>query len=710
MDLDQYLNSKQKEAATYLASNLRIVAGAGSGKTRVLTYRIAYLIENVGIEPYRILAITFTNKAANEMKERVINILGDYASGATLCTIHSLCVRILRRNINALGYPSNFIIIDEEDQKSLLKKLCKEKEIDNKTITTKSLIQYISSQKNNRISPSVAYEFAGDFTADQQKAVIYEAYETYNQEHFMLDFDDLLLKTLELFEEYPDILEYWQRRYQYIHVDEFQDVGRIDYNLIQYLSEKAILCVVGDPDQTIYSFRGSDVNFIMNFDSDYDNVKTIILDRNYRSTQAILDVSNHLIKNNHNRVDKDLYTLEDVGDKIHHYSAVDEESEARYVIDTIEEMIHNGCVESDFAILYRANYLSRTFEQKLIQRHINYKIFGGLKFFNRKEVKDALSYIRLMVNGDDLSFERIVNVPSRGVGAKTLERIQLKAIEYGMNDYEALCTFSQEINLSAKAKKALVNFASSIEKAKKSTLPLPEVFEQLMNDVGYMAMLKKDNDENRIANIMELKNSIATYMETHEDSATFENYLQDIALYTSQDEINNHDYVSLMSIHMAKGLEFNYVFVVGCSQEIFPSPRSLMEAGEDGMEEERRLAYVAFTRAKKGLFITENTGYSYVNQSLKTGSQFIKELGDEHVEHVGKKPDTYDTIVSKKDHQYTVIHDDKELRVGELVMHDVFGKGVVVKKQGNTVDVAFSMPYGIKTLMSSHPALKKIIN
>lgn len=710
MDLDQYLNSKQKEAATYLASNLRIVAGAGSGKTRVLTYRIAYLIENVGIEPYRILAITFTNKAANEMKERVINILGDYASGATLCTIHSLCVRILRRNINALGYPSNFIIIDEEDQKSLLKKLCKEKEIDNKTITTKSLIQYISSQKNNRISPSVAYEFAGDFTADQQKAVIYEAYETYNQEHFMLDFDDLLLKTLELFEEYPDILEYWQRRYQYIHVDEFQDVGRIDYNLIQYLSEKAILCVVGDPDQTIYSFRGSDVNFIMNFDSDYDNVKTIILDRNYRSTQAILDVSNHLIKNNHNRVDKDLYTLEDVGDKIHHYSAVDEESEARYVIDTIEEMIHNGCVESDFAILYRANYLSRTFEQKLIQRHINYKIFGGLKFFNRKEVKDALSYIRLMVNGDDLSFERIVNVPSRGVGAKTLERIQLKAIEYGMNDYEALCTFSQEINLSAKAKKALVNFASSIEKAKKSTLPLPEVFEQLMNDVGYMAMLKKDNDENRIANIMELKNSIATYMEAHEDSATFENYLQDIALYTSQDEINNHDYVSLMSIHMAKGLEFNYVFVVGCSQEIFPSPRSLMEAGEDGMEEERRLAYVAFTRAKKGLFITENTGYSYVNQSLKTGSQFIKELGDEHVEHVGKKPDTYDTIVSKKDHQYTVIHDDKELRVGELVMHDVFGKGVVVKKQGNTVDVAFSMPYGIKTLMSSHPALKKIIN
>ncbi len=710
MDLDQYLNSKQKEAATYLASNLRIVAGAGSGKTRVLTYRIAYLIEDVGIEPYRILAITFTNKAANEMKERVINILGDYASGATLCTIHSLCVRILRKHINALGYPHSFIIIDEEDQKSLLKKLCKEKEIDNKIITIKSLTQYISTQKNNRITPSLAYDFAGDSIADQQKAVIYEAYEDYNQEHFMLDFDDLLLKTLELFEEFPDILNYWQRRYQYIHVDEFQDVGTIDYNLIRYLSEKAILCVVGDPDQTIYSFRGSDVNFIMNFDSDFEDVKTVVLDRNYRSTQAILDVSNHLIKNNHNRVDKDLYTLEDTGDKIHHYCAVDEENEATYVIDTIENMISQGCKESDFAILYRANYLSRTFEQKLIQRHIHYRIFGGLKFFNRKEVKDALSYIRLMVNGDDLSFERIVNVPSRGVGTKTLEKIQLKAIEYGITDYEALCSFSQEIGLSAKARKALINFVSSIEKAKKSDLPLHEVFEQLLNDVGYMQMLKKDNDENRIANIMELKNSIAAYMESHEDTATFESYLQDIALYTSQDDIDNRDYVSLMSIHMAKGLEFNYVFVVGCSQEIFPSPRSLMEAGEDGMEEERRLAYVAFTRAKKGLYITENTGYSYVNQSSKTGSQFIKELGEKHVEHIGRKSDYYDEIVKQMDEKKVEIKNDQDYRQGELVMHNVFGKGVVVKVKETSVDVAFAMPYGIKTLQTSHPALKKIIN
>jgi len=710
MNLDQYLNSKQKEAATYLASNLRIVAGAGSGKTRVLTYRIAYLIEDVGIEPYRILAITFTNKAANEMKERVINILGDYASGATLCTIHSLCVRILRKHITALGYPHSFIIIDEEDQKSLLKKLCNEKEIDNKVITIKSLIQYISTQKNKRIPPGLAYDFAGDSIADQQKAVIYEAYEDYNQEHFMLDFDDLLLKTLELFEEYPDILNYWQKRYQYIHVDEFQDVGTIDYNLIRYLSEKAILCVVGDPDQTIYSFRGSDVNFIMNFDSDFEDVKTVVLDRNYRSTQTILDVSNHLIKNNHNRVDKDLYTLEEAGDKIHHYCAIDEENEAKYVIETIEDMMHQGCKESDFAILYRANYLSRAFEQKLIQRHIHYKIFGGLKFFNRKEVKDALSYIRLMVNGDDLSFERIVNVPSRGVGAKTLERIQLKAIEYGITDYEALCSFSQEIGLSTKARKSLINFVSSIEKAKNSDWPLHEVFEQLLNDVGYMQMLKKDNDENRIANIMEFKNSIATYMESHDDTATFENYLQDIALYTSQDDMDNSDYVSLMSIHMAKGLEFNYVFVVGCSQEIFPSPRSLMEAGEDGMEEERRLAYVAFTRAKKGLFITENTGYSYVNQSSKTGSQFIKELGEEHVEHIGRKSDYYDEIIKEMDEKKVNIYNNQEYRQGELVMHDVFGKGVLVKVKKTSVDVAFAMPYGIKTLQSSHPALKKIIN
>ena len=368
MNLDELLNPKQKEAAMYLDSHLRIIAGAGSGKTRVLTYRIAYLIEEVGIEPRHILAITFTNKAANEMKERVIDLLGEYASGALLCTIHSLCVRILRQNIRVLNYPNHFVIMDEEDQKSLLKKIFKEKQIDPKTITVKSCIHFISSCKMARISPQKAIDMSKDFIGEQKKAATYEAYEKYKEEHFMLDFDDLLLKTLEIFENYPEILERWQRQFQFIHVDEFQDVGEVDYQLIKYLSGQSLLCVVGDPDQTIYSFRGSDINYIINFDKDFPDVKTVILDQNYRSTKTILNISNNLIRKNKNRLEKDLFTELDEGAKVIHYSGIDEEAEANYVCDTIEDIIHKveGVNYHDFAILYRANYLSRPFEQKLI--------------------------------------------------------------------------------------------------------------------------------------------------------------------------------------------------------------------------------------------------------------------------------------------------------------------------------------------------------
>ena len=701
MNLDELLNPRQKEAATYLDSNLRIIAGAGSGKTRVLTYRIAYLIEEVGIEPRHILAITFTNKAANEMKERVIGLLGDYAGGSLLCTIHSLCVRILRQNIRALNYPNNFIIMDEEDQKSLLKKIFKDRQIDSKTISLKSCIHYISAYKITGVSPERAMSFAGDYIGEQKKAIAYDDYEKYKEEHFMLDFDDLLLKTVELFENFPEILERWQRRFQYIHVDEFQDVSEVDYKLIKYLSGQAVLCVVGDPDQTIYSFRGSDIHFIMNFDKDFPDTKTVILDQNYRSTKTILDISNNLIRKNKNRMEKELFTELDEGPKVLHYSGVDEEAEANFVCDTIEEIIHKeeGVNYYDFAILYRANYLSRSFEQKLIQRQIDYKIFGGLKFFNRKEIKDALSYIRLMVNQDDLSFERIVNVPSRGVGAKTLERIQNVAIEYGMSNYEALTTFPDEIGLSGKAKKQLIEFVKCIENAKASSLSLPDVFEKLLGDIGYFEMLRNDQDDNRIQNLMELKASIANYMNTHPDTPTFESYLQDIALYTSQDDVFDDEYVSLMSIHMAKGLEFNYVFVVGLSH--------------DGMEEERRLAYVAFTRAKKRLYLTDSQGFNFITNSPKMASQFIDEIGSDKVEHAGNpskfKPKEYLHLGPTVEE---MIGDNEvdEWKQGDFVEHETFGKGVIIKVNGHTLDIAFSVPYGIKTLMAHHKALKKLSN
>lgn len=713
MNLDELLNPRQKEAATYLDSHLRIIAGAGSGKTRVLTYRIAYLIEEIGIEPRHILAITFTNKAANEMKERVIGLLGDYASGALLCTIHSLCVRILRQNIRALNYPNNFIIMDEEDQKSLLKKIFKERQIDPKTISVKSCIHYISTCKIAGVSPTKAMSFAADSIGEQKKAIAYEDYEKYKEEHFMLDFDDLLLKTVELFEKFPEILERWQRHFQYIHVDEFQDVSEVDYKLIKYLSGQSVLCVVGDPDQTIYSFRGSDINFIMNFDKDYPHTKTVILDQNYRSTKTILDISNNLIRKNKNRLEKDLFTNLEEGPKVLHYSGVDEEAEAHFVCDTIEDIIHKveGVNYHDFAILYRANYLSRAFEQKLIQRQIDYKIFGGLKFFNRKEVKDALSYIRLMVNHDDLSFERIVNVPARGVGEKTLQKIQAVAIEYGISNYEALTAYADEIGLSAKARKQLIAFVKCIENAKASQLSLPNVFENLLASVGYFDMLRNDQDDNRIQNLMELKNSIANYVNTHPDTPNFESYLQDIALYTSQDDVFDDEYVSLMSIHMAKGLEFNYVFVVGLSQDVFPSFRSVSESGEDGMEEERRLAYVAFTRAKKRLYLTDSQGFNFITNSPKMASQFIDEIGSDYVEHAGnpsrfKSRDYLHLGISVED----MIGDNavEEWKQGELVEHDVFGKGVIVKVNGTTLDIAFSVPHGLKTLMAHHKALRKL--
>jgi DNA helicase-2/ATP-dependent DNA helicase PcrA len=715
MNLHEVLNDKQVEAATYLDSNLRIIAGAGSGKTRVITYRIAYLIDEIGIDPSSILAITFTNKAANEMKQRVENILGIGACGSTICTIHSLCVRILRQNIKALGYPSHFIIMDEEDQKSLIKKIFKENNIDSKQVSIKSCINYISSCKMAMVDPQRALLISNNYEGEVIKANIYGKYEVYKEEHYMLDFDDLLLKTIELFENYPDILEKWQRKYSYIHVDEFQDVGEIDYKLVYYLSGQATLCVVGDPDQTIYSFRGSDVNYILDFDKDYKNTKTIILDQNYRSTQNILDISNTLIRKNKNRLEKDLFTELDQGTNIVHYSGVDDNAEAEFITNKIEEIISNveGVNYRDFAILYRANYLSRPIEQSLIKKQMTYRIFGGLKFFNRKEIKDALSYIRLIVANDDLSFERIVNVPGRGIGNKTLEKIQLYALNHGLSCYEAISLYSDEIGLSSKIKKELKVFIEAIEEAKHSKLSLSEILERLLNKVGYMEMLKKDNDENRIMNILELQNSINNYVKENPETATFENYLQDIALYTSTDEINDDQYISLMSIHMAKGLEFNYVFVVGLSDDTFPSFRSISEGGDEGLEEERRLAYVAFTRAKKELYLTESQGYSFMTKSPKIASRFIDEIGEDHVVHLGKSNNIKKTTnINMQSKVMQNLYNDEEIdfKNGDIIEHDSFGKGIIVKVEGKFISVAFSMPYGIKTLIANHKAIHKIVN
>ena len=714
MDLDKLLNKNQKEAATYLDSHLRIIAGAGSGKTRVITYRIAYLIDEIGVDPRKILAITFTNKAANEMKERVVDLLGVHALGSLICTIHSLCVRILRQHINVINYPSNFTIMDEEDQKALIKKIYNQLQIDAKTISIKSMIATISNYKMANITPEKALEFAGSFQGEIKKAKVYKEYLEYQENHFLLDFDDLLLKTVYIFESYPDVLEKWQYRFQYIHVDEFQDVGNIEYRLVKLMSDKAITCVVGDPDQTIYSFRGANVNYILDFDKDFKPCKTIILNQNYRSTGNILNISNCLIRKNQNRLEKELFTEATGGGEVIHYTAKNEQDEAEYICSEIEKIINDvdGVNYRNFAILYRANYLSRTIEQCLISHGIDYRIFGGLKFFSRKEIKDALSYLQLVCNGEDLAFERIINVPSRGIGKKTMENIQAVAKNNHVSLYEALTLFSDQIKLSSKAKKEIRILVAAIEKARQSNLPLHEMFENLMNDIGYIEMLNKNLEENRIDNIHELQRSIYEFENQNPDLATIENYLQEIALYTDNDDNDDSQYVSLMTIHMAKGLEFDYVFVLGLSEGIFPSFRALSESDE-GIEEERRLAYVAFTRAKKQLYLTDSEGFSFVTDSPKISSRFVEEIGKEGIKHLGTRPrfktSNYINTNLSKD-ELVGNNQVSDWASGDFVIHDTFGKGVVVKVNGNTLDIAFELPAGLKTLMAGHKALKKLTN
>ena len=714
MDLDKLLNKNQKEAATYLDSHLRIIAGAGSGKTRVITYRIAYLIDEIGVDPRKILAITFTNKAANEMKERVVDLLGVHALGSLICTIHSLCVRILRQHINVINYPSNFTIMDEEDQKALIKKIYNQLQIDAKTISIKSMIATISNYKMANITPEKALEFAGSFQGEIKKAKVYKEYLEYQENHFLLDYDDLLLKTVYIFENYPDVLEKWQYRFQYIHVDEFQDVGNIEYRLVKLMSNKATICVVGDPDQTIYSFRGANVNYILDFDKDFKPCKTIILNQNYRSTGNILNISNCLIRKNQNRLEKELFTEATGGGEVIHYTAKNEQDEAEYICSEIEKIINDvdGVNYRNFAILYRANYLSRTIEQSLISHGIDYRIFGGLKFFSRKEIKDALSYLQLVCNGEDLAFERVINVPSRGIGKKTMENIQSVARNNHVSLYEALTLFSDQIKLSSKAKKEIKILVAAIEKAKQSNLPLHIMFENLMNDIGYIEMLNKNLEENRIDNIHELQRSIYEFENQNPDLAKIENYLQEIALYTDSDDNDDSQYVSLMSIHMAKGLEFDYVFVLGLSEGIFPSFRALSESDE-GIEEERRLAYVAFTRAKKQLYLTDSEGFSFVTDSPKISSRFVEEIGKEGIKHLGTRPrfktsNYINTNLSKEE----LIGNNQvsDWTSGDFVIHDTFGKGVVVKVNGKTLDIAFELPAGLKTLMAGHKALKKLTN
>lgn len=746
MSLLEKLNEHQLEAVTCVDHHLRIIAGAGSGKTRVVTTRIAYLIEQCHVYPNRILAITFTNKAAREMKERVEVFLGDIAQAVAISTIHSFCVRLLREDILTLGYPRNFTILDSDDQRSILRDAYRQLHIDVKSYSYNSVLGYISANKTNFIDATMAKANAGKWEGERIKAEVYAFYEKRLKEMYALDFDDLLIFAYRILNCDEEVRNKWQRRFRYIHVDEFQDVDMLQYNIIKLLvKEDSFLCVVGDPDQTIYTWRGAQVDIIMNFERDFKNCQTVILNENYRSTQPILDAANALIKNNRNRIDKELFTNINSDDKIIHFTALDDYNEPVWVASKIMTLHHNGVAYRDMAILYRSNYLSRGLEKALLDFHIPYRIYGGIRFYDRAEIKDALSYLRLLApkeHEDDkelyknLAVKRIINMPKRGIGAKTLETIEAQAQLNDTNMYEVL--LHEEFG-KGKAKASIQEFVRVIEECRKEVeqISIDQLLTKVLENSGYLEMLREDSEIERLENIKELISDIANYVESN-PQGTLSDYLQEISLYTDKEEMDNGQFVQLMTIHAAKGLEFDNVFVYSLCEGIFPNEKSISEGGQPALEEERRLAYVAFTRARKQLFLSDSYGYSYVLDKLKTTSRFVKELPQDCLEDVGAKPnnsfsqdvDTFSgndflsqSFGQKRNHTVDTpkettpreetslsaipVKKKGKIRKGDLVNHEIFGDGVVIKMEDQLAVIAFDKKYGIRKILSSHPSLTK---
>ncbi len=713
MDLINGLNDKQKEVVLSDSKVLRIIAGAGSGKTKVLTSRIAYLIREKNVYENKILAITFTNKAANEMKERVKNILNTEFTNVMICTIHSLCVRILREDIGYLKYPRNFLIIDSEDQKSILKKIYKELDIDKNEISYSMILNYIFNNKAAEISMAKAEELAYGNRHEINKVNIYRRYIEELDKLMALDFDDLLFKTRELFKKHKEVSAKWGKRFQYIHVDEFQDVDNIQYDIVKLLiNDDSNLYVVGDPDQTIYTWRGADVSIIMNFEKDFDNVHTVILNQNYRSTSEILDASNSVIKNNDNRIKKELVSSGTTGPKPIYRFFDSEEFEAGYLVEKITELKHQGIEYKDIGILYRANYLSRNIEKRLIEHQIPYLIYGGVRFYERQEIKDSLSFLRMVLVNDDLAFNRIINNPKRGIGQKTLDTILEKANFENTTMYEVI---KNHRLFTGKVQTTLDAFVKMIEDFKEHAehMTIEDLLNYCLDKSGYLNTLRLNNEDTRIDNIKELVGDIKKFEQEYPDSQLDE-YLQLVALYGDKSQYESGDFVQLMTIHSSKGLEFNYVFVVGLSDGVFPSERSLAE-GMSGLEEERRLMYVAMTRAKKELYLTEAGGYSYVlNQQRKT-SRFIKEIDEEYLEVIKPK-----TQVSNQDKFKSYDFDTPSFnkpqapqkrvryRKGDKVEHTMYGEGIIIAVEDNNLKIAFAFPYGIKKIVSTFAGIKKI--
>ena len=614
MSIYDTLNEPQREAVLHADGPLLILAGAGSGKTRVLTHRIAYLIEELGVNPWNILAITFTNKAAGEMRQRVDDLVGFGSESIWVSTFHSMCVRILRRFIDRLGYDSRFTIYDTDDQKTLMKAVCKKVDIDTKRFKERMLLSVISSAKNEMILPEEFELNAGGDFAQLKIAKVYREYEAQLKANNALDFDDLLVKTVQLLQTQPDVRENYQERFRYIMVDEYQDTNTVQFKLVSLLAGKyRNLCVVGDDDQSIYKFRGANIRNILDFEKEYPDAKVIKLEQNYRSTENILNAANGVISNNKGRKDKTLWTANGEGDKISLRQFDTAYDEAEFIAEDIKKEVRDGASYNDNAVLYRTNAQSRLLEEKFIAMNIPYKIVGGINFYARREIKDILAYLKTVDNGqDDLSVRRIINVPKRGIGLTTINRIQEAADARSLSFYEALLAPEMIPGVGRSASK-LDSFAALIEyfKGQAEKESLTDLLNEILDMTGYAQNLEADDEidaESRLQNIEELLNKAAAYEEDCEDrgeKATLSGFLEEVALVADIDSLEeDQDYVVLMTLHSAKGLEFPHVYLAGMEDGLFPSYMTITGDDPEELEEERRLCYVGITRAEQKLTLT----------------------------------------------------------------------------------------------------------
>ncbi|MDR3596591.1 DNA helicase PcrA [Clostridium sp.] len=753
MDLKSLLNKEQYEGATTIDGQVLILAGAGSGKTRVLTHRIAHMVEDLNIAPYSILAITFTNKAAKEMKDRVKALIGEGAESMWISTFHSTCVRILRREIDKIGYKSGFTIYDSSDQKTLVKECMKTLNINDKDITEHEIIGKIGKAKD-KMQGTRSYMLENEANFREKKiADVYEMYQKRLKENNALDFDDLIFKTVELFQKSPEVLEFYQNKFKYIMVDEYQDTNGAQYELIKLLASKyKNICVVGDDDQCIYQWRGADITNILDFEKDYPGAKVIKLEQNYRSKGNILNAANVVIVNNATRKSKVLRTEQEAGSKIKIYRAYADSDEGDFVAKQIVDIKNKESRNyNDFAILYRTNAQSRIFEESFRRKGIPYKIVGGTRFYDRKEIKDMLAYLKILVNPqDDISIKRIINVPKRSIGDATVNKVQDFANNFELNLWDALSEVRSIPTLTPRNVATIEPFVALMEDlvTLSETVPISVIIETILKDTGYMKQLQESNeieDKSRIENLKELVSDAVDFEKSSEDKSLAA-YLERVSLVQDTDKIEEEDdAVVLMTIHSAKGLEFPVVFMVGMENGIFPGNASFEKESE--MEESRRLCYVGITRAKETLFMTSAEVRRVFGKTVAySQSDFINEIKAELKEYVGvKKENIKSREKIMKSNSYTNPHSlrnsitgnraytvdngginkvvdrsamdeaaaeyitDNEATLGRKVAHDKFGVGTIVAVQASGNDKKLTVAFdkqGVKSLMLSIAKLK----